>query len=152
MTREGYDALTAELDELITVKRKENAERLKEAISYGDLSENSEYIAAKDDQAETEDRIHEIEQMLRTAKVVDEESTVDEGTVQTGRTVRVKDLVYDEEVTYKIVGNTEADPFKGKLSNVSLVGQHLIGTKVGDVIEFPVPDGTAKYEILEIVK
>lgn len=151
MTREGYEALQKELETLVTVTRKENAERLKEAISYGDISENSEYDAAKDAQAETEERITEIEAMLRTAVVVDEHAAGnDNTTVQTGRTVRVKDLEYNEEVTYKIVGSSEADPFEGKLSNASLVGQHLIGNKAGDVVTFEVPDGVARYEILEV--
>ena len=151
MTREGYEALQKELETLVTVTRKENAERLMEAISYGDISENSEYDAAKDAQAETEERITEIEAMLRTAVVVDEHAAGnDDTTVQTGRTVRVKDLEYNEEVTYKIVGSSEADPFEGKLSNASLVGQHLIGNKAGDVVTFEVPDGVARYEILEV--
>ena len=151
MTREGYEALQKELETLVTVTRKENAERLKEAISYGDISENSEYDAAKEAKAETEERITEIEAMLRTAVVVDEHAAGnDDTTVQTGRTVRVKDLEYNEEVTYKIVGSSEADPFEGKLSNASLVGQHLIGNKAGDVVTFEVPDGVARYEILEV--
>lgn len=149
MTREGYDNLTAELDHLTLVVRKENSERLKEAISLGDISENAEYDAAKDAQAETEERIAEIEEILRTAIIVDE---VDEGddTVQTGRTVTVKDHVLGLVATYKIVGTTEADPLNGKLSNASLVGEHLIGLKAGDVVEFAVPDGLAKYEVLEV--
>ena len=146
MTKDGYDNLVKELENCTGPMRLEIAARLKEAISYGDISENSEYDAAKEAQAENEDRIKEIEEILRTAKVVESE-----GTVQTGVTVRVKDLVYDEEMTYQIVGNTEADPFNGKLSNVSLVGEHLIGTKQGDVVEFSVPEGTAKYEILEVL-
>ncbi len=151
MTKAGYDKLVEELETLTGAARLEIAERLKEAISYGDISENSEYDAAKEAQAENEDRIKEIEEILRTAKVVDTDDLVSEGTVQTGITVRVKDLIYDEEMTYQIVGNTEADPFNGKLSNVSLVGEHLIGSKAGDVIEFSVPEGTAKYEILEVL-
>lgn len=149
MTREGYDNLNAELEHLITVVRKENAERLKEAISLGDISENAEYDSAKDAQAETEERISAIEEILRTAIIVEE---VDDGddTVQTGRTVTVKDLVLDYVATYKIVGTTEADPLNGKLSNASLVGEHLIGLKAGDVVEFMVPDGMAKYEVLEV--
>lgn len=150
MTREGYEKLNQELEHLITVTRKENAERLKEAISYGDISENAEYDAAKDAQAETEERINEIEALLRTAIVVDDSEEDDGTTVQTGRYVVVKDLQFGDTVEYKIVGTTEANPFKGLLSNASLVGQHLIGGKVGDIIEFPVPDGIAKYEILEV--
>ena len=146
MTREGYEALQKELEHLITVAR------LKEAISYGDISENSEYDAAKDAQAETEERITSIEAMLRTAKIADEDESTDEGVIATGRTVTLHDLVYDEEITYKIVGNTEADPFNGKLSNASAVGQHLMGARAGDVLEFPVIDGTAKYEVLDVRK
>ena len=149
MTREGYDNLNAELEHLITVVRKENAERLKEAISLGDISENAEYDAAKDAQAETEERISSIEEILRTAVIVEETDESDD-TVQTGRTVTIQDLDTKEKSTYKIVGTTEADPLNGKLSNASLVGEHLIGNKAGDVVEFMVPDGMAKYEILEV--
>jgi transcription elongation factor GreA len=151
MTREGYDNLNAELEHLITVVRKENAERLKEAISLGDISENAEYDAAKDAQADTEERISEIEEILRTAVIVEDTDDGDD-TVQTGRTVTLKDLVLDITSTYKIVGTTEADPLHGKLSNASLVGQHIIGGKAGDVLEFAVPDGIARYEILEVRK
>ena len=152
MTREGYNALNEELEHLITVVRKENAERLKEAISLGDISENAEYDAAKDAQAETEERISEIEEILRTATIVDESADDSDDTVQTGRTVKIKDLDLGIESTYKIVGTTESDPLNGKLSNASLVGQHLIGNKAGDVVEFAVPDGMAKYEILEVTR
>ena len=150
MTREGYDKLNAELDHLITVFRKENAERLKEAISLGDISENAEYDAAKDAQAETEERISTIEEILRTAKIVDETEDDGDDTVQTGRTVVMKDMKLKETVTYKIVGSNEADPLNGKLSNASLVGQHIMGHKAGDTVEFPIPDGTAKYKIMEV--
>ena len=150
MTREGYDKLNAELDHLITVVRKENAERLKEAISLGDISENAENDAAKDAQAETEERISTIEEILRTAKIVDETEDDGDDTVQTGRTVTLKDMKLKETVTYKIVGTTEADPLNGKLSNASLVGQHIMGHKAGDTVEFPIPDGTAKYKIMEV--
>ncbi len=153
MTREGYNALNAELEHLITVVRKENAERLKEAISLGDISENAEYDAAKDAQAETEDRINTIEAQLRTAIVVDSDDDEDDTTVQTGRIVTLKDLSEENMgnvVEYKIVGSSEADPFNGKLSNASLVGNHLLGCKAGDIVEFQIPDGIAKYEILEV--
>ena len=153
MTREGYNALNAELEHLITVVRKENAERLKEAISLGDISENADYDAAKDAQAETEDRINTIEAQLRTAIVVDSDDDEDDTTVQTGRIVTLKDLSEENMgnvVEYKIVGSSEADPFNGKLSNASLVGNHLLGCKAGDIVEFQIPDGIAKYEILEV--
>jgi transcription elongation factor GreA len=153
MTREGYDSLNAELEHLITVVRKENAERLKEAISLGDISENAEYDAAKDAQAETEERISNIEEILRTAVIV-EEKDGEEGddTVQTGRTVTIQDLNTKEKSTYKIVGTTEADPLNGKLSNVSLVGSHLLNHRAGDKVEFPVPDGMARYKVVEVKK
>jgi len=150
MTREGYNQLTEELNYRSGEKRKEIGERLKEAISYGDISENSEYDAAKEAQAENEDRIKEIEATLRTAQVVDEEEGLEEGTVQTGRYVAIRDVKYDEIMVYQIVGNTEADPFKGKLSNMSLVGQHLIGHKEGEELDFEVPEGMAKYQILKV--
>lgn len=153
MTREGYNALNAELEHLITVVRKENAERLKEAISLGDISENAEYDAAKDAQAETEDRINAIEAQLRTAIVVENDDDEDETSVQTGRFVTLKDLTEEnmgDIVEYKIVGSSEADPFNGKLSNASLVGNHILGCKAGDIVEFQVPDGVAKYEIVEV--
>ena len=150
MTREGYDKLNAELDHLITVVRKENAERLKEAISLGDISENSVYDAAKDAQAETENRISEIEETIRTAVIVDETADDGDDTVQTGRTVKLRDLDMKKTFTYKIVGTTEADPLNGKLSNASLVGEHIMGHKAGDVVEFPIPDGIARYKIMEV--
>lgn len=153
MTREGYNSLNEELEHLITVVRKENAERLKEAISLGDISENAEYDSAKDAQAETEERITQIEEILRTAIIVDDsDSGVSDDTVQTGRTIKIRDMKSKKEFTYKIVGTTEADPLNGKLSNASLVGQHLIGHKADDVVEFPIPDGMAKYRILEVKK
>lgn len=149
MTREGYDSLNAELEHLITVVRKENAERLKEAISLGDISENAEYDAAKDAQAETEERISDIEEILRTAVIVDESDESDDS-VQTGRTVTIQDLDTKEKSTYKIVGTTEADPLNGKLSNASLVGAHLLGHHAGDKVEFPIPDGIARYKVVEV--
>lgn len=149
MTREGYDSLNAELEHLITVVRKENAERLKEAISLGDISENAEYDAAKDAQAETEERISDIEEILRTAVIVDETDESDDS-VQTGRTVTIQDLDTKEKSTYKIVGTTEADPLNGKLSNASLVGAHLLGHHAGDKVEFPIPDGIARYKVVEV--
>ena len=131
--------------------RKENAERLKEAISLGDISENAEYDAAKDAQAETEERISNIEEILRTAKIVDETEDDGDDTVQTGRTVKVKDMGLKQEFTYKIGGPTEADPLNGKLSNASLVGQHLMGHKAGETVHVQVNE-TVGYDakILEV--
>ncbi|NLY87493.1 MAG: transcription elongation factor GreA [Clostridiales bacterium] len=147
ITRAGYEQLNEEYDYLVTVVRQENAERLKEAISLGDISENSEYDAAKDAQAETEGRIAEIEELLRTVKVIDES---DGDTVQTGSIVKIKDMVLGITSTYHIVGTSEADPLNGKLSNASIVGSHIKGLRAGDTVEFHVPDGTAKYKVLEV--
>lgn len=147
ITRAGYEQLNEEYNYLVTVVRQENAERLKEAISLGDISENSEYDAAKDAQAETEVRIAEIEEMLRTVTVIDES---DGDTVQTGSTVTIEDLVLGIKSTYQIVGTTEADPLNGKLSNASIVGAHIKGLRAGDTVEFHVPDGIAKYKVLEV--
>lgn len=153
ITREGYNDLNAELEHLITVERKEIGERLKEAISLGDISENAEYDAAKEAQAEIEDRINEIDAMLRTAKVIDADNLGggdDDGAVQTGRFVTIKNLDTDVVAEYQIVGSSEADPFKGKLSNACEVGKHLIGLKAGEQVSLIVPDGKVNYEVLEV--
>ena len=126
LTQEGYDKIVAEHEELVSVKRKEVSERLKEAISYGDLSENSEYDSAKNEQAELEERINKLENMIRKAKIIDE-NEMSKDQVNVGLKVRVQDMDTKEEMEFTIVGSTEADPFAGKISNESLVGQHLLG-------------------------
>lgn len=151
MTQAGYDELQKELNELITVRRKEVAERLKEAISYGDISENSEYDAAKEEQANLEERIGEIQIQLRDAVVIKDED-ISSDTVGVGTTVKLKDMVDNKEVTYEIVGDTESDPFEGKLSSECIVGRNLLGRKKGDKVHFTVPSGEAKYQILDIKK
>ncbi len=151
MTKEGKEQLEEELDHLVSVTRKENAERLKVAISYGDLSENAEYDAAKEAQAETEQRIAELENMLRTAKVVGDDDLADD-VAGIGRKVTVKNILTNEEEAYTIVGITEADPFSGKISKDSPVGSNLDGHKVGDLVEFTTPGGDVKYEVMKIEK
>jgi transcription elongation factor GreA len=149
MTYEGVKKLEEELEFLKTVKRKEITEKIKVALGYGDLSENSEYDEAKNEQAFTEGRILQLENMLKNASVVDE-SEIPAGTVAVGAIVKVKDFEFDEEVEYTIVGSAEADPMNFKISNESPVGGALIGKKVGDTVEVVVPDGVNKFEVLDI--
>ena len=149
MTYEGVKKLEDELEFLKTVKRKEITEKIKVALGYGDLSENSEYDEAKNDQAFTEGRILQLENMLRNAQVVDEED-LPKDVVAVGTTVKVKDYEFDEEVEYFIVGSAEADPMNFKISNESPVGAALIGKKVGEEVDVVVPGGTSKFKILSI--
>lgn len=151
LTYEGLVKLEKELEEYKSVKRKEVSERIKQALAFGDISENSEYDEAKNEQAFIEGRIATIENMLKKAKVIDEEDITTD-VVNIGSKVTVKDLEDDEEVEYTIVGSAEADPIELKISNESPVGRAIIGNKIGDVIEISVPDGILKYEILNISK
>ncbi len=149
LTYEGIKALEKELEDLKTVERNKVAIELKEARAQGDLSENAEYDAAKDRQAEIETRIVEIEKMLKNVIVIDaEENGAD--VVKPGHVVKLKDHTFDEEVEYRIVGSTEADPVNGKISNESPVGAAILGHQVGDVVEVDTDFGTDKYTILEI--
>ena len=149
MTYEGIKKLEEELEYLKTVRRKEITEKIKVALGYGDLSENSEYDEAKNDQAFNEGRIIQLENMLKNAVVVDE-SEIQTDKVSVGSIVKVMDYEFDEEVEYAIVGSAEADPMNFKISNESPVGSALLGKKVGDVVEVTVPSGVSKFEILEI--
>ena len=149
MTYEGVKKLEDELEILKTVKRKEITEKIKVALGYGDLSENSEYDEAKNEQAFTEGRIIQLENMLKNAVVVDEsEITTDK--VAVGTIVKVKDYEFDEEVEYYLVGSAEADPMNFKISNESPVGAALLGKKVGELVEVSVPGGVNKFEIIGI--
>ena len=150
LTYSGLKALEEELQNLKLVKRKEIAAKIKEAREQGDLSENAEYDAAKQEQAELEERINKLESMMRNAKIIDEDSSV-EGIVNIGNTVIVKEKGSKEKVKFQIVGATEADPFEGKISNESAVGKALIGNKKGDTVEVEVIDGKITYKIMEIV-
>ncbi|MFP4697207.1 MAG: transcription elongation factor GreA [Eubacteriales bacterium] len=149
LTYAGLKELEEELSQLKIVRRKEVAEKIKEARGQGDLSENAEYDAAKEEQAEIEARILEIEKILKNAEVIDEDE-VDLTAINVGCKVRLLDIEFEEEVDYAIVGSAEADPLKYKISNESPVGKALIGAKVGEVVEAETPAGTVKFNILEI--
>jgi transcription elongation factor GreA len=151
LTREGLEKLEKELDDLIVVKRKEVAQKIKEAREQGDLSENAEYDAAKDEQRDIEARIEEIEKILKNAEIVDEDE-VDLGSINIGCQVKILDLEFEEELIYKIVGSTEANSLKGKISNESPVGRALLGKKVGDLVTVETQVGTIEYRVLEIQK
>lgn len=151
LTQEGFDKLEQELENLKTVKRVEIAERIKVALGFGDLSENSEYDEAKNAQAENETKIAELENKIRYAKIIDE-SEIDTKTVQVGNIVKVYDEEFDEEITYTIVGSTEVDLAQNKISNESPVGAALLGKKKNQEVEVKTPAGTAKYKILSITK
>jgi transcription elongation factor GreA len=151
LTQEGYDKIDAEHEELVAVKRKEISERLKEAISYGDLSENAEYDAAKNEQAELEERILKLENMIRKATIINEEE-MSSDRVRVGLTVKVLDVEENEEMEFTIVGSTEADPFEGRISNESEVGKNLLGKQKGDTVQIVVPDGLLTYKVVDITK
>ena len=151
LTYEGLKALEDELQDLKVNKRAENAEKLKEARAQGDLSENAEYDAAKDEQRDIHARIEEIEKILKNAEVVLDEE-VDTGKVSVGCTVKIRDMEYKEDLGYKIVGSTEADSLNGKISNESPVGKALIGAKKNQTVSVETITGVIKYKILEIQK
>ena len=149
LTYEGLKKLEDELEDLKVVKRKEVSQKIKEAREQGDLSENAEYDAAKDEQRDIEARIEELEKILKNAEVVlDEEIDLDK--ISIGCLVRVLDVEYDEEEEYKLVGSSEASSLQNKISNESPFGQALIGAKVGDIVEVEAPAGVIKYKVLSI--
>ena len=150
ITAEGLQKLEEELAQRKSVIREEILERIKEARAQGDLSENSEYDQAKEDQGKNESRIVELEQMIKTAVIVDTSASSKEGKVSLGCTVVLKDMETDEEETYTLVGTTEADPFDNKISNESPVGKAVIGKKIGDVVVAVTPAGELSYKILEV--
>lgn len=151
LTQEGYDNLEKELEYLKTEKRSEISERIKVALGFGDLSENSEYDEAKNAQASNEIKIAELENKLRYARIIDE-SEIDTKTVQVGNKVKVLDMEYDEEVEYTIVGSTEVDLSQNRISNESPIGAALVGAKKNQVVEAQTPGGVAKFKILAIKK
>jgi transcription elongation factor GreA len=149
LTPEGMKKIEEELQELKTVKRRELAERLKVAISYGDLKENSEYHSAKEEQAFMETRIQTLERQLKTARVVDA-SSISLDQVSVGSVVVVNDLEFGEKIEYRLVGPAEANVNENKISYESPLGKGLLGKKVGDIINVEAPVGTIQYELLEI--
>ena len=150
LTYAGLKKLEDELHELKVVKRKEVAGKIKEAREQGDLSENAEYDAAKDEQRDIEARIEEIEKILKNAEVVVEDE-VDDGVISVGCKVKVLDMEYDEEMDFQLVGSTEANSLQGKISNESPVGKALIGAKQGDVVDVELADGEVmQYKVLKI--
>lgn len=151
LTYEGLRQLEDELHDLKVNRRKAVAEKIKEAREQGDLSENAEYDAAKDEQRDIEARIEEIEKILKNAEVVVEDE-VDLDVINIGCKVRIFDMEFAEELEYKIVGSTEANSLKGKISNESPVGRALLGSRVGDVVDVETQTGVLQYKILEIQK
>lgn len=149
LTYEGLKKYEEELEDLKVNKRQEVAQKIKEARAQGDLSENAEYDAAKDEQRDIEARIEQLEKILKNAEVVDEEE-VDLEKVNIGCKVKIRDMDEKEDLEYKIVGSTEANSLKGKISNESPVGRALIGAKVGQTIKVETPGGEFKYKVLEI--
>lgn len=151
LTYEGLRKIEDELDYLKGQKRREVAERIKQALSFGDLSENSEYDEAKNEQAQVETRIIQLEKLLKHAKVIDEDEVTTD-IVSVGSKVKMLDMEFDEEVEYLIVGSTETDPDNFKISNESPVGAAIIGRKIGEVVDIEVPMGVVRYKILDIQK
>lgn len=149
MTLEGKKKLEDELEEYRLKRRPEVIKRIKIARSYGDLSENSEYESAKDEQAMVESRIAQIENMLQYAEIIDNED-VDKDEVSMGRTITIQELQDEEPEEYQIVGESESDPFNGKISNESPMAKGLLGHKVGEVVEVEVPNGTIKLKIVKV--
>ena len=149
LTYEGLQKYESELEHLKVVKRKEVAQKIKEAREQGDLSENAEYDAAKDEQRDIEARIEELEKILKNAEVVDEDE-VDLDKINISCLIKILDVEFNEELEYKIVGSTEANSLKGKISNESPVGKALMGHKVGDTVEVETQAGLLSYKVLEI--
>ena len=151
LTQEGFNKLEEELEYLRTEKRAEVSERIKVALGFGDLSENSEYDEAKTAQAENEAKIADLENKIRYAKIIDE-SEIDTKTVQVGNVVKVYDMEFEEEETYTIVGSTEVDLSQNKISNESPMGAALLGAKKKEIVEVNAPAGVMKYKVLSITK
>ena len=149
LTEEGKKKLEDELNNLKLVRRREIAEKIKDARGQGDLSENAEYDAAREEQAKIEARIEELEQKLRNVEVI--ETDANKNKISLGSQVKLLDMEFQEEVIFMIVGSTESDPSNGRISNESPLGNALIGHKTGDIIDVNSPDGIIKYKVIEII-
>lgn len=152
LTPEGLKKLEAELDTLKSVKRREVAERIRAALEFGDISENSEYDDAKNEQAFIEGRILTLEKLLRNARIIDTDEDDDETVVSIGKKITLKDLQTEDVVEYQLVGSAEADPMELKISNESPVGQAILGKTCGTIVEVEVLDGILQYEIVKVAK
>ena len=151
LTQEGYEKLEKELEYLVTEKRGEIADRIKVALGFGDLSENSEYDDAKNEQAFIEGEILELEKISRSARLIDT-GDINENEVGIGSTVKLKDIEFGEIDQFIIVGSAEAEPINNRISNESPVGRAVLGKRAGDIVSVNSPDGKIKYKIMEIVK
>ncbi len=151
LTYEGLKKLEEELEFLKGEKRKEIADRIKQSLAFGDISENSEYDEAKNEQAQNEVRIVQLESMLKNASIIDEEE-VDTKVVNLGARVKIRDIKSKEDYDYQIVGSTEADPASNRISNESPVGSALLGHKVGETVDIEVPGGKIKFKVIDIYK
>lgn len=152
LTIEGYHKLEDELEYLRTTKRAEIADKIRVARGFGDLSENAEYDAAKDEQAQVEERIYTIEQQLKNSKIIEEDKSNTSKTVKIGSTVKILDIEFDEEMQFTIVGTVESNPKKNKISNESPLGKVLVGSKEGDLLTVDSPSGSVEYKVIEILK
>lgn len=152
LTQEGYRKLADELEYLKTTKRTEVADKIRVARGFGDLSENAEYDAAKDEQAQIEARIYTIEEQLKFSKIIEEPANPNQSTVTIGSTVRILDVEFNEEMQFTIVGTVESNPKKNRISNESPLGQKLVGAKVGDTLNVESPNGFVAYKVLEIIR
>lgn len=151
LTEEGLKQREEELEYLKSVKRKDIADKIKVALSFGDLSENSEYDEAKNEQAQVESRILELETILKNVVIIDE-SEISTDVIKIGVKVKLLDIDLNEEEEYQIVGSTEANPFKGSISDESPVGKAMLGKKIGDVVDIEAPGGMIRYKVLDIAK
>lgn len=151
LTAEGLEKVKEEYDQATSVTRREVAARIKEAREFGDISENAEYDAAKNEQAELEQRINKLESMMRNAKII-EEGASEGGRINVGSVVTLQEGGNSEMVEFRIVGSTEADPFEGKISNESAVGAALLGARVGETVDVEIPDGKIQYAVINIDK